>query len=187
MSAALRLRMTEAEYLEFARAENIRYEYYAGEAFAMSGGSPSHNRITVRTSSLLYAAARAAGCEAFDSNQRVKVERTGLMTYPDASVDCGKPRFENDSLLNPRVLVEVLSPSTERYDRGTKFAHCQKIESLREYVLIAQDQVRIEHYTLQPDGRWLLAVYESRSDMVRLTSVPCDLSLAEIYENVTFE
>lgn len=188
MSAALRLRMTEAEYLAFDGVDDIKYEFYADEAFAMAGGSANHSRITLNAGATLRAAVRGTGCEAFDSNLRVKIERTGLMTYPDATVVCGKPRFcQKDTLANPRVLVEVLSPSTENYDRGTKFTHYQKLDSLQEYLLVSQDKVHVDHYTRQPDGRWLFSVYERPDASICLASIPCEFPVAEFYENVTFE
>ncbi len=119
---------------------------------------------------------------------RVKVEATGLYTYPDIAIVCDEPRFEDavfDTLLNPRVLVEVLSDSTEKYDRGAKFGHYRQIPSLQEYVLVAQDQPLVERYVRQPDGSWLLTVFEGLSQTFAFTSVPARIALADIYRGIT--
>lgn len=118
---------------------------------------------------------------------RVKVHTTGLYTYPDVILVCGKRRFHDerrDTLLNPLVIIEVLSPSTADYDRGAKFAHYRQLESLQEYVLVAQDERHVMRYVRQPDHRWLLEEFRNHDDTVELPSVACRLSLADVYENV---
>lgn len=156
MSALPNVRMTEAEYLAFDRASDIKHEYYRGEVFAMSGGSPEHNMICASVGATLYAQLRGRSCKTFSSDQRIKIPHTRLCTYADFTVTGDQPAFtEGDTLLNPTLLIEVLSPSTELYDRGRKFQHYRTIDSLREYVLIAQDQPRIERYLRQDDGTWL--------------------------------
>jgi len=126
-------------------------------------------------------------CTTYPSDMRVKVSPTGLYTYPDITVVCGEARFEDnqqDTLLNPTLIVEVLSESTEAYDRGGKFAHYRKLASLMEYVLITQTKPHIEPYVRQPDNRWLLAEADSLSDTIHLPSIDCHLALAEVYDKV---
>jgi Uma2 family endonuclease len=142
MSAANTDFITAAEYLEIERKAEIKSEYIAGRTYAMSGASRQHNLITANTLSEIHPQLRGRNCEAFVSDMRVKVSPTGMYTYPDDVAVCGEARFEDshmDTLLNPTVIVEVLSGSTEAYDRGEKFAHYRRLESLREYVLVAQD------------------------------------------------
>lgn len=149
--------MTEAEYLTFERASELKHEFLAGQVFAMTGASKAHNLISGSTYVTLYNQLRGRPCNLFPSDMRVKVTATGLHTYPDLSVVCGEAQFsddEFDTLLNPTVIIEVLSPSTERYDRGKKFQHYRELPSLREYVLIAQDSLRVECYLRQESGSW---------------------------------
>jgi Uma2 family endonuclease len=181
--------MTEAEYLEFERASELKHEFIDGEVLAMTGASRAHNLICTTTSFLLYSQLRGRSCEIYSADMRVKVETTGLYTYPDISVVCGDPQFaddEFDTLLNPTVLIEVLSPSTERYDRGRKFQHYRELPSLREYALIAQDSPRIERYLRQQDGTWQFSDAKGLEASLELTSIDCALALAEVYEQVNF-
>jgi Uma2 family endonuclease len=190
MSALPNVRMTEAEYLAFDRASDIKHEYCRGEIFAMSGASRAHNVISGNTYASLHSQLRGRPCEKYQAEMRVRAAHTRLYTYPDITVVWGEPRFadsEVDTLLNPTVLIEVLSPSTERYDRGRKFQHYRAIDSLREYVLIAQDQPRIERYLRQEDGTWLLSDAVGLESRMELTSIGCTLALADVYEQVTFE
>lgn len=143
---------SEVEYLAMERVSDRKHEYYRGEIFAMAGGSPQHNEITLRFGAAVIGALRA-GCRAFSPDQRVRVSDAGLYTYPDVSVACS-PRFEADTLLNPQMFVEVLSEATEAYDRGTKFDLYKQIASLTDYVLASQDSVRVEHFARQGDGTW---------------------------------
>lgn len=190
MSVLPDVRMTEAEYLAFDRASEIKHEYYRGEIFAMTGGSPEHNMICISTSATLYNQVRGQPCKIYSSDQRVRVPRTRLYTYPDISIVCSEPHFVDealDTLLNPTLLIEVLSPSTESYDRGKKFQHYRQIDSLREYVLIAQETPHIEHYLRQDDGNWLLRDAIGLESRIELPSIGCTLALADVYEQVTFE
>lgn len=128
-------------------------------------------------------------CQAFATDLRVKVSRTGLYTYPDVGVVCGDPAFDDehrDTLLNPKILIEVLSPSTEAYDRGKKTAHYRTIESLAEYLLVAQDQPRIEQFIRQSSGDWLLHEASGLDERIRLPSIQCELKLADVYARVDF-
>ena len=181
--------MTEADYLDFERVSESKHAYFAGEVFAMSGASEAHNLICTSTSFLLYGQLRGRSCKVYPGDMRVKVEVTGLYTYPDISVVCGEAQFSDDhldTLVNPTVIIEVLSPSTEGYDRGKKFQHYREITSLNEYVLISQDSPRIERYGRQPDGTWVFDDAHGLDASLALASIDCKLVLAEVYEQVTF-
>lgn len=148
--------MTEEEYLAFERQSDIKHEYLNGEIFAMSDASRKHNLICVSTSNALFDLLINAPCEIYQSDMRVKVRTGRLYTYPDMVVACGEPEFTKEgTLLNPVVITEVLSPSTEIYDRGKKFQYYQEIESLREYILVSQDEPHIEHFHRQDNNAWL--------------------------------
>ncbi|WP_420128668.1 Uma2 family endonuclease [Longimicrobium sp.] len=177
---------TPAEYLAAERKAAEKSEYINGHVYAMAGASRVHNLIVVNTVSELRTQLRGRRCEAYANDMRVKVERTGMYTYPDVIGLCEEPRFEDenvDTLLNPTVIIEVLSPSTERYDRGEKFAHYRRLESLREYILIAQDIRRIDHYLRDGDTWVLTEVSEPESALV-ISSLSCTLRLSDIYDRV---
>lgn len=179
--------LTPAEYLALERAGEERHEYLAGKIYAMAGGSKRHNRIAGSAYAALYAQLRQRDCVVYPSDMRVKSARTGLYTYPDITIVCGDEEFEDDkedTLLNPTVIIEVLSPSTEQYDRGRKFQHYRAIPSLREYVLISQDEYRVERFARQADNTWLLSEATGREGTLELTSVQCLLRLEEVYEKV---
>jgi Uma2 family endonuclease len=179
--------VTPEEYLAFERAAEYKNEYFDGEIFAKTGASLKHNRITLNIGSELNNQLKERKCQAFTSDMRVHVPATGLYTYPDVVVVCGEPQLEDehfDTLLNPVLIVEVLSRSTARYDRTGKFSDYRSISSFAEYLLVSQDEYRVEHYARQPDGRWLLTEYRSREDTLALDSIGCRLSLAEIYDKV---
>ena len=181
---------TDERYLAFERASDIRHEYLNGEVFALAGASVRHNLIAANILANIHAQLRKRPCVVFPSDMRLKVSRTGLYTYPDISVVCGPPEFDDahdDTLLNPTVIVEVLSPSTEQYDRGKKFQHYRTLESLQEYGLVAQDSQRIEHYVRQDNGQWLLTDINQPDVSLDLRSISCALLLADVYEKVTFE
>ena len=177
-------RMSEQEYLVRERAAEYRSEYGQGRMVAMTGASRSHNRITVSLARHLGNQLEDRRCEVFVADMRVKVQAAGLYAYPDVVAVCGPPEFEDaetDTLLNPTVIVEILSPSTEAYDRGEKFAYYGRLESLRELVLIAQDRMRVEHWAREGD-RW--AVLSDPDAILELTSLECRTALQEIYERV---
>jgi Uma2 family endonuclease len=180
-------KISEAQYLKMERAAEFKSELRDGRAYAMAGASERHNLITV---SILVSLHRQIGrrpCRVYPSDMRVKAA-VGFYTYPDISVVCGRPEFADDTrdtLLNPTVIVEVLSPSTANYDRGEKFERYRQLPSLSEYLLISQTRPLVEHYVRQPDGKWLLTEYRELSDVVELPSIGCRLALSEIYEQVT--
>lgn len=189
MSAVSRPYITPQEYLERERRSDTKHEYFNGEIFAMSGGSPRHNLISANISGELRHRLRDRDCMVYSSDQRVRVNVTGLYTYPDVTVICEEPRFDDDqrdTLLNPLALFEVLSPSTADYDRGGKFKHYRGLASLREYVLISQDRPLVEHFA-RDDNRWVLTEFDSPDDTLPLASLGCELPLAEIYLKVRFD
>jgi Uncharacterized protein conserved in cyanobacteria len=181
--------VTPGEYLDMERKSEIRNEYIAGRVFAMSGASRRHNLIAGNFYREVSSQMRGRACEAYIGDMRVKVSPTGMYTYPDVVAVCGEPRFEDtyiDTLLNPLVIVEVLSESTEAYDRGEKFAHYRRLDTLREYVLFAQDKVRVEHY-LREGEQWILSEISDPDSALRLASIDCHVVLAAIYEKVEFD
>ena len=187
MQEAQRTYLTPEEYLAMEREAETKSEYFNGEVYAMAGATVAHNQIVTNTVIALGNRLRDKPCRVFSSDMRVKVQSTGLYTYPDVVVVCGRAQLEdrrNDTLLNPTVLIEVLSPSTADYDRGTKFAHYRTLESLSDYLVIAQAEPLVEHYQRQPDNRWLLTTYATLDAVVTVPSLGCDLLLAEVYDKV---
>jgi len=189
MSSANPSLLTECEYLDFERKSEIRHEYIAGQIFAMSGASRRHSLITLNLAGLLWSQLRGRPCEAHATDMRVKVSATGLYTYPDLVVACGEPRYEDthiDTLLNPTVIFEVLSESTEKYDRGEKFAHYSRLETLREYVLVSQDKMRVEHFRRGEGEEWVYSAISDSNAVLHLPAIDCHIDLAAIYEKVDF-
>lgn len=187
MGAEPQRRYTIEEYLAIERESEVRSEYLDGEIFAMSGASREHNLIATNVVGTLHPQIKRQGCEQYASDMRVRIPESGLYTYPDVVVVCGEPRFEDDvrdTLLNPVMIVEVLSPSTEDYDRGRKFAHYRGIPSLQIYLLIAQDKVHVELSTRQADGRWLLWESDDAGVVLELPAIGATLPLAEVYDRV---
>jgi Uma2 family endonuclease len=179
---------TGQEYLDWERQQDTRHEYFDGEIFAMTGASRKHNLVCVNIAASLHAQLRGKPCEVYTNDMRVKVSETGMYTYPDIVAACENPAFEDaavDTLLNPVLIIEVLSDSTEPYDRGAKFLHYRTLASLQDYLLVAQDVYRVEHYVRQADNRWLLTEYQDPDDSIHLESVACRLVLREMYERVT--
>ena len=181
--------MTPEEYLRLERASQEKHEYFKGEIFAMTGASENHNIVVSSTLATLYGQLRKKPCQIYPSDMRVRIPATGLYTYPDISVVCGTPEFEDDgldTLLNPIVIIEVLSASTEQYDRGKKFQHYRTIGSLHEYILIAQDSIRIEHFARQ-GNQWILTDAKTSDTVLALPSIDCTLALSDVYEKVNFD
>ena len=201
-ASAAQTRLTPEEYIAFERkalpdAEIIRHEYINGELIAMSGASRAHNLITGNISGELRTLLRDSRCETYANEMRVSTPTTTSYFYPDVAVVCEEPRFEDnafDTLLNPIILVEILSPSTEAHDRGEKFAHYRQLPSLQEYILVAQDKVLVEHYrreekqgTASVSGKdWIFTDFQELEEILPLTSIHCELPLREIYERVPF-
>lgn len=190
MSSAALKRLSWEEYVEHERHATEKSEFFDGELFAMAGGSANHSLVATNFTREAGNALKPRDCRVHGSDMRVLCPN-GLGTYPDASIVCGEPQYEGDdeiTLLNPLVIIEVLSPTTEAYDRGKKFEHYQTLPSLQEYVLISQDHVRIEHFARRSQfGQWLLTTFSDPDAALQLPAVGISLSIAEIYAKVTFE
>ncbi len=189
MTAIPKSKMSPQEYLEFERKSEEKHEYFAGEIFAMAGARRRHNVIAWNFGSELNRRLKGRNCEAYPADMRVWVPKTGLYTYPDLVVVCGEPNFQDDvfdTLLNPILIIEVLSESTENYDRGKKFQHYRSIESLHEYVLVSTDEARIEKFEKTGDGFWFLSEAVGIEAEIELTSIECRIPLAEVYDKIDF-
>lgn len=184
--AAANTRLTPAEYLAFERESEVRHEYIDGEIYAMAGGSFEHSLIIGNLIRELGTALKGRHCFVCPTDMRIRIAASTRYTYPDVAVVCGEPRFEGDRrdiLLNPLVIVEVLSESTERYDRGAKFAHYRTLPSLADYVLVSQTEPLVEHFHHTADGGWVLHVFAG-GDALTLASLDCSIPIAEIYDKV---
>lgn len=189
MSRPVEQFVTPADYLALERQAATKSEYLNGYIYAMAGASREHNTIVFNLARRIGNQLDRKPCQGYVNDMRVKVSPTGLYAYPDVVVACGEPRFEDqhlDTLLNPTVIIEVLSDSTEAYDRGEKFAHYRALESLSDYLLVAQDKPRIEHYSRQADGQWLYSAADGLDAEVKVTTIECVLRLAEVYDRVEF-
>ena len=180
--------LTPEEYLTIERAATYRSEFYRGEMFAMSGGTPKHSMISLNVTGELRSRLKGRRCAPYESNLRIKCS-TGLYTYPDASVICGELEFDDqrkDTVLNPTLLVEVLSKSTEAYDRGKKFDHYRTIPTLLEYLLVLQGEPTIQRFWRNDDGSWTLTAVTGLDQTLKLLSIDVELPLAEIYDRIDF-
>lgn len=190
MAAIPKPRVTAEEYLALDRNAPTKSEYVDGQIVAMSGASLRHNLIVGNLIGEFHRQLRRSPCQVYPSDVRVLIPRTGDFFYPDVTVLCEPPQLADanmDILKNPTLVVEVLSDSTEGFDRGKKFRIYRTMESLREYVLVDQRQMLVELYTRQADGTWVLTTFSQPEDVVRLASVGCELLMAEIYAKVVFE
>ncbi|MBA3713510.1 MAG: Uma2 family endonuclease [Pyrinomonadaceae bacterium] len=200
MSSQTKSFITPEEYLAIERKAETRSEYFDGEMFpmnsvsrrhdsqSMTAASRRHNLIAGNIFAALHRQLSDRPCEVYASDMRVRVPATGLYTYPDIAVACEEPQAEDshfDTLLNPVMIVEVLSDSTEAYDRGKKFEHYQRIESLKEYVLVAQEPYRIEQFVRQSAAQWLYSEARRPEDIIKLSSIECELALKDIYAKVS--
>ena len=187
MSNEPKQRMTEQEYLEFERASQLKHEFFRGEVYAMSGASRAHGLIALNIAGEIRNRLKGRPCEVFASDMRVKIDQTGLYTYPDVVACCGEIKFEDgvtDTLLNPQLIVEVLSESTESYDRSTKFRHYQNLEPLKEYVIVSQKDPFVEVYKFVSDRQWTYETASSLEDEVEFESIGCRLKMSDIYDRV---
>jgi len=187
-TAAAYAYVTPEDYLAFEREAEIKHEYCNGQLYAMSGATRAHNLITGNMFVALHTQLKGRTCEVYTGEMRVLVDaaRSYAYRYPDVVVACEEPRFEDDvfdTLLNPTVIVEVLSPSTAARDRGEKFEDYGQLASLHEYVLVAQKEVCVEHY-LRQGSQWVSHEYRELDAVLRLMSIHCALPLREIYERV---
>ena len=187
MSALPKKRYTMEEYLALEEKAEYKSEYFNGEIFAMAGAAPAHSRISSNLNANIHQQLKKGPCYTLDNDTKVKVERTGLVTYPDVIVVCGKPKYEKDIiLLTPTVLAEVLSASTEKYDRTVKVRHYQQIESLQELILVAQDEAHVEQFVRQADGSWRHSFTVGLESTLVLASIPISIPLTEVYDRVLF-
>jgi Uma2 family endonuclease len=178
------------EYLALERESLEKHEYFNGEIFDMAGTSEEHANISSNINISMGVQLKKRPCKSYQSDLRVHIPATGLYTYPDVLVVCGKPQLLEDAYLdtltNPVLIVEVLSPSTADYDKGAKFDHYRTIESLREYVLVWQSKKRVARYTKQSDDTWLLRDFISEEAEIILSSIECTLTMDDIYDKVEF-
>lgn len=189
MSAKPKTKLTPQEYLAFERKAETKHEYFDGEIFAMAGAKRNHNIVNQNLNGLVWQHLKGKDCESYSGDMRIFVPETGLYTYPDLVVACGKPEFQDDifdTLLNPVLLIEVLSESTESYDRGKKFQHYRSIESLQEYILASQDEAQIEKYVRHGDGFWMLSEAVGLGAEIEFSSIKCCIQLAEVYDKIDF-
>lgn len=189
MTAQTQPVLTEADYLAFERTSDQKHEYYDGMIVAQAGGSAAHNRITMNALNSLYTQLQHRSCTVYSSDMRVNIPQKTSYVYPDVSVVCGEEQFEDtgqETLLNPIVIIEVLSPSTERHDRGKKFELYRTIDSLQEYLLIAQDAKRIDQFVRQADNLWIFASFGEEEGHLVLPSIECTLQIKTIYHNISF-
>jgi Uma2 family endonuclease len=179
-------RITEEEYLRLERAADYKSEFAGGEIFAMSGGTPLHSLLATNWSGELRSKLRGRNCLVFNSDLRVRTQRTGSYFYPDVSVVCGQPKViqsSSDILTTPNVIIEVLSPSTADYDRGKKFELYREIDSLQEYILVHADSVHVEHFARQP-GSWIFREYRGAESAIEIASIECTILLADVYDGL---
>ena len=187
MGLAARQTMTVPEYLRFEREARVRHEYIDGEVVAMSGGSRAHNRIAGNILASLHGQLRRdRRCRPYLADMRLQVADSGLYTYPDLVVTCGEERLDDDeqTLLDATLVVEVLSPSTEAYDRGEKWARYRRLASLADYLLVGQDQPRVERFTRGDGGTWIFSAVHDLDAVLEIDSIGARLSLAEVYDDV---
>ena len=187
MSSRPDLYLSSEEYLTIERQAHVKSEYFNGEMFTMVGASREHNLIVANLTRELTQQLKGRPCELYPNDMRVKIPTTGLYTYPDVVVVCGEPEFEDehvDTLLNPTLIIEVLSESTESYDRGEKFRHYRTVKSLAGYLLVAQDEYRIEQFIKQSDEGWLYSETRLPDGVVQLVAIQCALALKEVYDKV---
>lgn len=189
MSALPKRYFTPEEYLELECKAEYKSQYVAGEIYVMAGAEPEHGEIITNLVLALGNRLLDRPCKVYSNEVRVRVKAGELFTYPDVAVVCGERKHDTAkprSLLNPQVVFEVLSPSTEGFDRGDKFARYQRLDSLTDYVLVAVDRMRVEHFARQSDGSWRLVIHSQPEHRLALAGLNCDAPLAEIYRRVEF-
>jgi Uma2 family endonuclease len=183
-SPAHRIHYTYAEYLALEASSNVKHEYLDGQIYAMAGGTPEHAALAASVVGLLFAALRRGRCRVHDADLRVRVPATGFATYPDVTVICGpreRDTEDNNAVINPTLIVEVLSRSTEDYDRGDKFEHYKLLPSLRQYVLVSAAKRSVEVWTRDAEGSWTLAGARD-GEVADLASINARLDVSELYD-----
>lgn len=189
MTALPKRKLTAEEYLTIERDADFKSDFYDGVMYSMAGASIEHNDVKENLTYELKSRMRGGPCRPLSSDQRVLINRTGLYTYPDIVVVCNpieRASHDANTIVNPRIIFEVLSPSTERYDREVKLRHYGQIESLQEYILVSQDVPQIHRLVRHTDGTWSLKVFHGVEDTFSLTSLPIEIPLADVYYNVEF-
>ncbi len=187
MAALPKIIISAKEYLEEERKSAQNNEYYKGEIFAMAGATKAHNAIVAALLGELYGFLKGKSCKVYPSDLRVHNRENSLYTYPDVIVVCGEEKYlddEFDTLLNPTVLVEVLSPATEDYDRGTKFKLYRTIPSLKNYILVSSTEYAAEIYTRKENNEWVLNTAKEKNSNIHISAIDCDLALSDIYAQV---
>ena len=178
------------DYLDYERNSSEKHEFLDGNVYAMAGESPRHSAICFNLYGIIHAQLRGKQCRGFSPNMKIATNEKGLYSYPDLAIVCGAPTFydqKSDVITNPTVIFEVLSPSTENYDRGEKFLrYTNQIETLQDYILISQDKPFIEHFTKQENGGWQSTETVGFETILKINSIDCEISLAELYELVEF-
>src|SRR5258708_3791120 len=189
MSAIPKTKLTPAEFLARERAADFKSEYYRGETFAMAGASRYHNKVKENLIGELYTRLKSGPCQTFSSDQRVHVPPTGFYTNPDIVIICERREYapaDEDTLVNPDAVIEVLSPSTENYDRGAKFRQYQQLPSVKEYILVSQDEPLVERYVRGSNGDWAYTAIPGLGGELAFTTTPGRIPLADIYNGVEF-
>lgn len=190
MSTARKLKLTEAEYLARENASEFRSEFYDGEVFAMTGGSPRHNRIKENLVGEIYAKLKGGKCQSFSSDQRIKVQETGLIAYPDIIIVCSEPKLDDTdaySIVNPQIIIKILSPSTQRRDRIFKFGQYQRIPTLKEYLLVSQTEMDIDHIVRNENDRWELTATSGAEGELTFASLSLSIKRADIFAGADFQ
>ena len=181
---------TPEEYLAFERAADTKHEYLDGQIYAMAGGSPPHNQVCFNAIVAVGVQIRGTECIGYTSDQKIRTDPMDLFSYPDLTVVCGQPVFHDkhkDVILNPKVIIEVLSPTTEDYDRSEKLSRYQKLNSLSDYILVSQIRPCVEHFVRQKGKRqWLFTIETEMAAEIFIASINCKLKLADIYDRVVF-
>jgi Uma2 family endonuclease len=181
--------LTYADYLALEKSSGLRHEWLDGRVWAMAGASPNHNTLTMNLSGILYNQLRGRPCRPWAQDLRVRIAANNVLTYPDVLVSCPPPEWDEKlphTLLNPRVVIEVLSPSTEAYDKQAKLEHYRLLPSLSDYILISQDRMMVQHFHRLENDDWLLHIAENSDEVLFLQAIDCSLPLSEIYERLDF-
>jgi Uma2 family endonuclease len=190
MSAQALPKITPEQYLEAERSAEFRSEYYGGQIYAMAGGTIPHAHIVANCIGAFFQALRRSTYFVLSSDARLRISANDLYTYPDVMVVCGDPKFadnQRDTVLNPTLIVEVLSKSTEAHDRGFKFAQYRKLDSLREYALVSTAEPHVETFLRQAEGQWVLSESVGAGAVCHFSSLDCQIPLADIYDKVIFD
>lgn len=189
MIRSVKRTFTSAEYLKMEEAAESKSEYYAGEIFAMAGGTSDHSLVAVNLTIELGQQLATKPCRLYNSDMRLFIEQSGLYTYPDAMIVCGKvqqAKGRKDTVTNPNLIVEVLSESTRDYDRGQKFKFYKQIPSLQEYILVESENARVEYYRRGDGDKWMIEIHEGLDALLKLESIECEIPLQRIYNKVSW-